>query len=152
MTLPITRRQALAVAAGAVGAGVLAGVPGEAWAANDFRDAISRFTGGKAPTRGRVKLDLPDIADNGSSVPMTVAVESPMSQENFVREVLVVANGNPRSGVAAFRFSPASGVAQASTRIRLAESQTVTAIARMNDGALFMDSKQVKVTIGGCGG
>ena len=152
MTLSITRRQALAVAAGAAGAGVLAGVPEMAWAANDFRDAINRFTGGKAPTRGRIKLDLPDIADNGSSVPMSVAVDSPMTADNFVKEVLVVADGNPRSGVAAFRFSPASGVAQASTRIRLAESQNVTAIARMNDGSLFMDSKQVKVTIGGCGG
>jgi sulfur-oxidizing protein SoxY len=152
MTLSITRRQALAVAAGAVGAGVLAGAPGQAWAANDIRDAINRFTGGKAPTRGRIKLDLPDIADNGSSVPMSVAVDSPMTADNFVKEVLVVADGNPRSGVAAFRFSPASGVAQASTRIRLAESQNVTAIARMNDGSLFMDSKQVKVTIGGCGG
>jgi sulfur-oxidizing protein SoxY len=69
-----------------------------------------------------------------------------------VTDVLIVADGNPRGGVATFHFTPASGVAEASTRIRLAETQNVTAIAKMNDGTLFMDTRAVKVTIGGCGG
>jgi sulfur-oxidizing protein SoxY len=152
MSSPINRRQALTIAAGAAGAGVVAGLPRGAWAANDFREVLNRFTGGKAPARGRVKLDLPEIADNGASVPMSVTVESPMTKDDFVRDVLVVADANPRSGVVTFRFTPASGVAQAATRIRLAESQNVIAVARMSDGSLFMDSKPVKVTIGGCGG
>jgi sulfur-oxidizing protein SoxY len=69
-----------------------------------------------------------------------------------VTDVLIVADGNPRGGIATFHFSPASGVAEANIRIRLAESQNVIAVARMNDGSLFTASKAVKVTIGGCGG
>jgi sulfur-oxidizing protein SoxY len=64
----------------------------------------------------------------------------------------VVAEANPRGGVVTFHFTPASGVAEANTRIRLAETQNVVAVAKMSDGSFFMDQKQVKVTIGGCGG
>jgi sulfur-oxidizing protein SoxY len=152
MSLEISRRQALTIAAGAVTAGALAGMPGAALAANDAQDLIKKFTGGKAPAKARVKLDLPEIAENGNAVPMTVSVESPMTKDNYVSDVLVVAEANPRGGVATFHFTPASGVAEANTRIRLAETQNVVAIAKMSDGSLFMDTKQVKVTIGGCGG
>jgi sulfur-oxidizing protein SoxY len=79
-------------------------------------------------------------------------VESPMTDAAYVSDVLVVADGNPRGGVVTFHFSPASGVAEANTRIRLAETQNITAVAKMNDGSYYMASKQVKVTIGGCGG
>ena len=75
----------------------------------------------RAPAEGRVKLDLPEIAENGNTVPMTVTVESPMTEQSHVTDVLVVADGNPRAGVATFHFSPASGVAEANTRIRLAD-------------------------------
>jgi sulfur-oxidizing protein SoxY len=152
MSLQISRRQALTIAAGAVTASALAGVPVPAWAANDSQELIKKFTGGKAPAKSKVKLDLPEIAENGNAVPMTVSVESPMTKDSYVTDVLVVAEANPRGGVATFHFTPASGVAEANTRIRLAETQNVVAIAKMNDGSLFMDTKQVKVTIGGCGG
>jgi sulfur-oxidizing protein SoxY len=75
-----------------------------------------------------------------------------MTAASHVTDVLIVAEGNPRGGLATFHFSPRSGVAEAATRIRLAETQNVIAIAKMNDGSLFMDTRQVKVTIGGCGG
>ncbi|HEX2116108.1 MAG TPA: thiosulfate oxidation carrier protein SoxY [Alphaproteobacteria bacterium] len=152
MTLKISRRQALTIAAGAAAAGALAAAPGDAWAANDSQDLIKKFTGGKTAGKGRVKLDLPEIAENGNAVPMTVSVDSPMTRDNYVSDVLVVAEANPRGGVATFHFTPASGVAEANTRIRLAETQNVVAVAKMSDGSFFMDSKQVKVTIGGCGG
>ena len=83
---------------------------------------------------------------------MTVTVESPMTEQSHVTDVLIVANENPRGGVVTFHFSPASGIAEVNTRIRLAATQNVIAIAKMNDGSVFMTSKQVKVTIGGCGG
>ena len=83
---------------------------------------------------------------------MTVTVESPMTEQSHVTDVLIVADGNPRAGVATFHFSPASGVAEANTRIRLAATQNIIAVAKMNDGSFFTASKQVKVTIGGCGG
>ena len=146
----ISRRQALAAGAGAVAIATFGIAP--ARAANNAQDLIKAFTGGKAATEGKVKLDLPEIAENGNTVPMTVTVESPMTEQSHVTDVLIVANENPRSGVVTFHFSPASGVAEANTRIRLAATQDVIAVAKMNDGSVFMASKQVKVTIGGCGG
>ena len=150
MTLTFNRREALALAAGAAGAIALGAR--EAAAKNDADEAIKKFTGGKTPAQGKVNLDLPEIAENGNTVPMTITVDSPMTDASHVTDVLVVANENPRSGVVTFHFSPASGVAEANTRIRLAATQDVIAVAKMNDGSFFMASKQVKVTIGGCGG
>jgi sulfur-oxidizing protein SoxY len=150
MIRKLSRRQALAFGVGAASTAVL-GVP-SALAANDAEEAIKKFTGGKPPAEGRVKLDLPEIAENGNTVPMTVMVESPMTEQSYVTNVLIVADGNPRSGVATFHFTPASGVAEANVRIRLANTQNITAVAKMNDGSFFKASKQVKVTIGGCGG
>ena len=150
MTLIFNRREMLALSAGMAGA-VAFGAP-QALAKNDSEDVIKKFTGGKTPTQGKIKLDLPEIAENGNTVPMTVTVESPMTAQSHVTDVLVLASENPRSGVATFHFTPASGVAEANTRIRLASTQDVIAVAKMNDGSFFMASKQVKVTIGGCGG
>ena len=152
MTLKLNRRQALALSAGVATAAMLGASSGPALAKNDSDEAIKKFTGGKTPTQGKIKLDLPEIAENGNTVPMTVTVESPMTEQSHVTDVLIVADENPRSGVAVFHFSPASGVAEANTRIRLAATQDVIAVAKMNDGSFFMASKQVKVTIGGCGG
>src|ERR1044072_8525942 len=144
-----TRRQAMALGAGALAA---ASSIAPAQAANDAADLIKKFTGGKAATESKVKLDLPEIAENGNTVPMTVSVESPMSEQSYVAEVLVVGDGNPNGGMAKFHFSPLSGAAEANTRIRLAATQNITAVAKMNDGSFLTASKQVKVTIGGCGG
>jgi sulfur-oxidizing protein SoxY len=151
--IPIfNRRQTLALGAGAISVAVLGASSDAVLAKNDADEAIKKFTGGKIPVPGKVKLDLPEIAENGNTVPMTVTVESPMTEQSHVTDVLIVADENPRSGVVTFHFSPASGVAEANTRIRLAATQDVIAVAKMNDGSVFMTSKQVKVTIGGCGG
>jgi sulfur-oxidizing protein SoxY len=150
MSMTVARRSVLMLGVGALAFGAGARVP--AFAANDSDDLIKKFTGGKAATEGRVRLDLPEIAENGNTVPMTVSVESPMTEQSYVSDVLVVADGNPRGGIVTFHFSPASGMAEANTRIRLAGTQNVIAVAKMNDGSFFKASKQVKVTIGGCGG
>jgi sulfur-oxidizing protein SoxY len=152
MRVIFNRRQMLAFGAGAVAATAIGGSIGPAHAANDSNEMIQKFTGGKTATPGRVKLDLPEIAENGNTVPMTVSVDSPMTDQSHVTDVLIVADGNPRGGVVTFHFSPASGVAEANTRIRLASTQNIIAVAKMNDGSFFTASKQVKVTIGGCGG
>ena len=152
MTLVSNRRQAMAIGAGAVAAAFLGQSVVPAFAANDSADLIKKFTGGKPAQDGRVKLDLPEIAENGNTVPMTVMVESPMTEQSHVTDVLIVADGNPRAGIATFHFSPASGIAEANTRIRLASTQNIIAVAKMNDGSFFTATKQVKVTIGGCGG
>lgn len=154
MTFEPTRRQALLAGLGAfAAAGGLGALPAPAFAAaEDVDAAIRAFTGGVEPAMGRVFLDVPEIAENGNTVPMDVSVESPMTADDHVTEILILADGNPNPGVATFRFTPLSGRAQANTRIRLANTQNVVAVAKMSDGSVFMDRKEVKVTIGGCGG
>lgn len=148
----LNRRQTLALGVGAATAAVLGASAQPAAAANNYDEVIKKFTGGKTPTVGKVRIDAPEIAENGNTVPMTISVESPMTPASYVTDVLVVADENPRAGVVTFHFTPESGVAEANTRIRLASTQHLHAIARMNDGSFFMAKKEVKVTIGGCGG
>jgi sulfur-oxidizing protein SoxY len=152
MTMSMTRRSALAVTGGAVAAASLPATPTLAQARNNSADLIRAFTGGKAATAGRVKLEAPEIAENGNTVPFTVTVESPMTEADHVTDVLVVADGNPLGGVCKFMFNPRSGIAEANTRIRLAETQNIVAVAKMSDGSFFTGTVNVKVTIGGCGG
>lgn len=152
MRTSFSRRQALGIGAGAVAAAALGQSVTPALAKNDYEDIIKQFTGGKTAADGRVKLDLPEIAENGNTVPITVSVESPMTEQSYVTDVLIVADENPRGGVATFHFTPMSGVAEANTRIRLANTQNIVAVAKMNDGSFFTAKKLVKVTIGGCGG
>jgi sulfur-oxidizing protein SoxY len=151
MSAVLNRRQVIAGAA-ALGAATFGLPVMPAFAANDIEELTKKFTGGKVPVAGKIKLDLPEIAENGNTVPITVTVESPMTEQSYVSDVILLADGNPRAGVATFRFTPVSGVAEANTRIRLANTQNIVAIAKMNDGSFFTASKQVKVTIGGCGG
>jgi sulfur-oxidizing protein SoxY len=113
---------------------------------------ISEFTGGAATPSGKITLGAPQIAENGNTVPINVKVESAMSDADYVSEVMIVASANPSPGVVKFMFTPMSGKAQASTRIRLAKTQELIAIAKMSDGSFYRDAKMVKVTIGGCGG
>jgi sulfur-oxidizing protein SoxY len=102
--------------------------------------------------QGRINLQLPEIADNGNAVPLTVSVESPMTEADHVTAIHVVADGNPNAGVFSARLGPANGKAELSTRIRLSSSQTVIALAEMSDGSVWTASREVAVTIGGCGG
>ena len=119
----------------------------------DVQKAIEEFTGGKAPAEGGVvTLTTPEIAENGNSVPVSVSVESPMSDDDYVESVMILAEDNPSALVATFHFSPASGEAVASTRMRLARTQNVVAVAKMSNGDVFSATNNIKVTIGGCGG
>ena len=146
----LSRRDVLAGSAAILGAAALGVVP--AAAANNAPELIKAFTGGKPTTAGKVKLDLPEIAENGNTVPLSVSVDAPMAADNYVSEILVVAEGNPNPGVATFHFSPMSAKAEASTRIRLATTQNIIAVAKTSKGEFFTGQKLVKVTIGGCGG
>jgi sulfur-oxidizing protein SoxY len=148
----ITRRQALALGSGAV-VTLLIGDVSPLFATPAEADAeIAKFTGGKAMDKGKISIDLPEIAENGNTVPLQVSVESPMTDKDYISDILVVADGNPRPGIATFRLTPMSGKATASTRIRLQTTENIIVVAKTNDGKFFTDRKQVKVTIGGCGG
>lgn len=151
--MKLSRRDALALGVGtatAVALGV--SIPTDAIAATKADEAMKAFTGGKEAKAGKISLTTPEIAENGNTVPISFSVESPMTDADHVAEVLILADGNPLPGVATFRFSSMSGEASAKTRIRLAKTQNIIAVAKMSDGSLFMDKKEVKVTIGGCGG
>lgn len=146
----LNRREALAASVGAFAAGV-GSAAGPARALNDYAEQITKFTGGKVPLEGRVRLELPELAENGNTVPLSVAVDGAAGDGTYVQEILVVAPANPNARVIRFRFSPLS-VPEASTRIRLAATQDVMAVAKLSDGTFVSASRQIKVTIGGCGG
>jgi sulfur-oxidizing protein SoxY len=110
------------------------------------------LVGSSEADANRVSIELPEIAENGNTVPFSVAVESPMTDEDHVKAVHVFATGNPRPDIGSFMFTPANGVADASSRMRLGRTQDIVAVAEMSNGQVFMATQTVKVTIGGCGG
>lgn len=146
-----TRRALLAGAAVAPAAGWLAinTRPARATPAA-MEDAIRDFVGEARMRPGRVKLDVPALVENGNVVPLTVAVESPMTDTDFVQQIAVFNERNPQPNVAVFHLGPRSGKASVSTRIRLADSQRLTAVARMSDGTFWSHSVDVVVTLAAC--
>ena len=113
-------------------------------------DAIRQLIGEASPERGKVKLELPSIVENGNTVPLTVSVESPMTEAEHVESIYVFNEKNPQPYVAGFHLGPRAGKAQVSTRIRLADSQRVVAVARLSDGSFWSDSADVIVTLAAC--
>jgi len=127
-----------------------AGITTDSLAASGEVDAAIRaFTGGKVPEAGKISLTTPEIVDNGNAVPISFHVASPMTAENYVASVIILADGNPRPGVATFNFTPMSGRAAAATRIRMTKTQNIIAIAKTSTGAVFIDTRQVQVPHGG---
>ena len=139
--MEFTRRETLALGAGAA---LMTILPFRASAATS-EDMIAEFTGGAAMADAGVDLTAPEIAENGNTVPVTVSAAGATA-------IMVLATGNPTPGVATFNFGPLAAAQAASTRIRLAGTQDVVAIAKLADGTFAKASKTVKVTIGGCGG
>jgi sulfur-oxidizing protein SoxY len=114
--------------------------------------AVQKIIGGRKVKQGGIKLELPEIAENGATVPLTVSMDSPMTAADHVQKMHFFADGNPNPDLASFNFTPHSGVAKASIRIRLAKTQNIVAVAETSDGSVYVSKAQVKVTIGGCGG
>jgi sulfur-oxidizing protein SoxY len=112
--------------------------------------AIRTVTGGAAVKAGKIMLDVPPLVENGNTVPMTVSVASPMAPEDFVKSIHVFNEKNPQPNIGNFHFGPNAGRAQVSTRIRLADSQKVVAIARLSDGSFWSVSVDVVVTLAAC--
>ncbi|MEM6740939.1 MAG: thiosulfate oxidation carrier protein SoxY [Pseudomonadota bacterium] len=135
-----SRRETLALGLGAAALGVL---PYRANAAID--DKIAEFAAGATIGDGGITLTAPEIAENGNTVPISVSAPGAAS-------IMILATGNPLPGVAEFKFGALAGSHDASTRIRLAGTQDVIALAKMPDGSVVQASQTVKVTIGGCGG
>ena len=112
--------------------------------------AIRTVTGGAVVQSGKVKLDIPPLVENGNSVPMTVSVASPMTANDHVKSIHVFNEKNPQPNLGNFYLGPRAGRAQVSTRVRLADSQKITAIARLSDGSFWSVTADVVVTLAAC--
>jgi sulfur-oxidizing protein SoxY len=119
---------------------------------NGWESALKLLTDSRKLNEGKITLDIADAVENGNTVPFSAAVESPMSERSYVKAIHIISTGNPLPTVASFHFTPASGKAAVSSRMRLAQSQTVIGVAEFSDGQVHLVRKMVKVTVGGCGG
>lgn len=146
-----SRRDVLGIAAAGIAASVLPVSPALA-TPETVAAEIKKLFGDKTLTEGKIKLDLPTIAENGLVVPLNFEVESPMTEADHVKSVHFFAEGNPNPLLASFKYTPMIPKAAGQIRIRLAQSQNIVAYAEMSDGKLYTAKKEVKVTIGGCGG
>lgn len=146
----LSRRQAI----GALGLGcmVVTLVPLDASATPETaRKALSDLVKTQ-PKPGKVTIKTQEIAENGNTVPVAIVVDNPMTADNYVKAIHIVADGNPQPGVASFRLSPAAGRAEVYFRMRMASTQSIIAVAELSDGSAWTAATEVKVTIGGCGG
>jgi sulfur-oxidizing protein SoxY len=144
---PLTRRGALALGAGAFAITLVK--PARA-TPEKMQEVIQAFTGGKTVTEGRVKLDITLLVENGNSVPLSVTVESPMTEADHVKRIGVFNEKNPLPDVAIFSLTPRCGRAQVASRMRLNDTQMVTAIAEMSDGSFWSATSEVIVTLPAC--
>lgn len=144
----ITRRDVLA---GGSAVAVAASLPVSARATPAEMDAaIKAVTKGAAIQKGKVALDLPPLVENGNTVSMAVSVDSPMTKDNFVKAIHVFNEKNPQPNIISVKLGPRAGKAHVSTRVRLADTQKVIAIAEMSDGTFWSDTQEVIVTLAAC--
>jgi sulfur-oxidizing protein SoxY len=147
-----TRRQFLGIAGTAAAIGTIPVVSLRPVAATPetMTAAIRNVIGGAAVRTGKVKLDVPPLVENGNTVPMTITVSSPNTAEDHVKSIHVFNEKNPQPNIGNFYLGPRAGRGQISTRIRLADSQKITAIARLSDDSLWSATADVVVTLAAC--
>src|SRR6266446_6077703 len=116
----------------------------------EMQNAVRKVVGAARINKGKVTLELPQLVENGNTVSMSVKVDSPMTQADYVKAIHVFTEKNPQPNVARFHLGPRAGRATVATRIRLADSQTVTAIAQMSDGTFWSQGVDVVVTLAAC--
>ena len=144
----LSRRDTLKL--GGVAIAALALAPSRARAQTEA--LLKEFARGKAPKNSGLVLDMPLAAENANAVPVTLRLENAAPEGRSCEEFLLIADRNPMPEACRFKFSPTIGIADVTTRIRLAESQTVVAAARMSDGEVFVQRIAITVTVGGCNG
>ncbi|MFV0296124.1 MAG: thiosulfate oxidation carrier protein SoxY [Hyphomicrobiaceae bacterium] len=117
-----------------------------------YEQALDKILGESKPHPGKITFDIPDIAENGNTVPYKVSVESPMTEADHIQAIYVLASENPIPNIISCYLTPAAGLATVSSRMRLAKTQNVVVLAKKSDGRFWLAEHVVKVTIGGCGG
>jgi sulfur-oxidizing protein SoxY len=146
-----SRRDFLMAAGGAVAAGVLVSMTDRAGATPaTMQAAVDAVVGSGRVTPGRLTLELPPLVENGNTVPLVVSVESPMTAVEHVKAIHVFTEKNPQPEVVSVHLGPRAGRARVATRIRLADTQTVLAIAELSDGSFWSASAAVVVTLAAC--
>lgn len=154
------RRQLLEGAALGLGLGLLplslraqlaSNVPLKPASDQEVQAVISGFLRGAQPLEEGLELEMPVLGDNPAAVPVKARVGLPITPESYCEELVILAEGNPRPLACRFTFTPLIGTAEVSIRLRLIESQTIRALARMNDGRILMAHQHITVTAGGCG-
>ncbi len=151
----VDRRDALTMMAGAASllALMAAGASAQDKAVTaEFDAALKKILGEAKPIEGKLTLDVPEIAENGNTVPYSMSIESPMTEKDHVKTLTILSTGNPQPGIASFNFTHDAGKAFASSRMRLARTQDLVAVAELSDGKVLIAKRTIKVTIGGCGG
>jgi len=116
-----------------------------------FEETFAKLTRGASPIASKITVDLPELADNGNFVPITMTVDSPMIDTDHVKAIHIVSTANPVAHVATFHLSPINAFARVQSRMRLAKTQDVIVLAELSSGEMLMSTTTVKVTIGGCG-
>lgn len=146
------RRRKLLAAGASLGLGALAVLvlPPALATPEEMAAAIGKFTGGAPHKPGKVKFDIAQLIDNGNAVPVTISVDSPMTPAEHVAAIGIFNERNPSTDIAIFTLGPRAGKAQVSTRIRLATSQRLVAVARLSDGSYWSQSADVIVTLAAC--
>jgi sulfur-oxidizing protein SoxY len=145
-----SRRELLTGAAAFAGGLLLISVRPSSATPASMQTAIRNVLGDVEIGKGKVSLDIPSLVENGNAVPMTVAVDSPLTATNYVKGIHVFNEKNPQPNVISIHLGPRAGKASVSTRIRLADSQRVVAIAQMSDGSVWSDEVNVIVTLAAC--
>jgi sulfur-oxidizing protein SoxY len=146
---PSGRRRFVSVLAGLAAAPLLPVRQARA-AIESLAPVIGKITGGAPVREGRVRLEVPRLADNGHSVPLAVSVESPMTAADHVRSITLLSERNPRPVMATFHLGPKSGRAEVVTRVRLNGSQRLLAVAQLSDGSFWSGTAEVEVTESAC--
>jgi sulfur-oxidizing protein SoxY len=149
MDTTATRRELLA-GAGASGVALFLTVAPTDATPESLQAAVHKVAGNAEIGKGKVKLDIPPLVENGNTVPMSVQVESPMTASDYVRAIHVFNEKNPQPNVVSIHLGPRAGKADVSVRIRLADTQRVVAIAEMSDGSFWSDTVNVIVTVAAC--
>ena len=147
MTPNISRRQLILTTTGLVATALACPALAQT---DELMAAVTAYAGGKTVSPGKVKLDIAELVDNGNVVPITVTVDSPMTAANHVKAIAVFNEKNPQREVVKFTLGPRYGKSDVSTRIRLATTQKLVAVAQMSDGTFWSQTVEVIVTIAAC--
>jgi len=142
----------LALGRGALTEGALAQDAKGAPAPSLYDDALDKILGDTKPLPGKITFEIPEIAENGNTVPYAISIDSPMTPADHVKAIHVLSSQNPLPHVASFTLTPLAGRAYVSSRMRLARTQAVVVLAELSTGKFIIGQRTVKVTIGGCGG